>query len=133
MPDFDIRSESGEQLTIGGQITKPATAGAPPPWPNYPSNAAGFALVFSAKRRKDDAAPLVRHDNNPGTVAGDSFTAGGAQLFNGGAWTITLVKADTSAFTRTEELAYDVALIEPDGTRTVVSKGRWVVEKSVGL
>jgi hypothetical protein len=127
MPDFDIQSESGEQFSIGGQITKPVTVGQPPPWPNYPTSATGFKLTFTAKRRKTDPTPLVKRDSvaDPTNVS----------LANGGAWTVKLLAADTSLFTKTEELLYDVVLTEPGGGAdiTVVSEGTWTVEKSVGL
>lgn len=125
MPDFNIGSKSGEQWSFGGQITKPVTAGQAPPWPNYPTSAAGFTLRFTAKRSKADTTPVVLKDSvaNPADVI----------LQNGGAYTVKIIAADTSGFTETELLAYDLALIEPDGTRTVVSEGTWRVEKSVGL
>jgi hypothetical protein len=118
MAQFDIRSKSGEQFTIGGQITKPLTAGAPPPWPNYPAIATNFTCVFTAKRSKSDTSALVTHN---------------ATLQDGGAWLLTIVPADTSSFTRAEELAFDVVLNEPGGAKTVVCEGTWFVEKSVGL
>jgi hypothetical protein len=126
MPDFDISSESGEQFSIGGQITKPATVGQAPPWPNYPSNAAGHKLTFTAKRRKSDVTPLVKRDNvaDPTNVS----------LANGGLWSVKILTADTAAFAKTEELLYDVTLTEPSGGDiTVISEGTWTVEKSVGL
>lgn len=116
MSDFDIRSTSGEQFSIGGQITKPNFQGQAPPWPNYPSNAAGFTVTLYAKRRKQDTAVLV-------TRAG--------VLQNGGSWTVTLNKSDTVGFTKSEELLYEVWLVEPDGTETKISKGEWEIEKSV--
>jgi hypothetical protein len=125
VPDFDINSESGEQFSFGGQITKPAAPGLPPPWPNYPTNAAGYTLRFTAKRRKEDTTPLVQKDS----VANSTDVT----LASGGAWSVRILSADTTAFVRTEEMAYDVALLEPDGTKTIVSKGTWMVEKSVGL
>lgn len=118
MADFDIRSDSGEEFSIGGQITKPLLPGDPTPWPNYPSSAAGFSVVFTAKRNKADAAPVVQRT---GTLA------------DGGAWLVLIQDTDTTGFTRTEELAFDVALVEPSGVKTVVCKGTWSVDKSVGL
>lgn len=127
MPDFDIQSESGEQFSIGGAITKPATVGQAPPWPAYPSNASGHKLTFTAKRRKTDTAPIVKRDN----VA----DAANVSLANGGVWSVKILAADTSGFTKTEELLYDVTLTEPGGGAdvTVISEGTWTVEKSVGL
>lgn len=118
MVNFNIESKSGEQFTIGGQVTKPIVTGQAPPWPNYPTTATGFTLRFGAKRRKSDATLLV---DVTGTLA------------NGGAWTVTITAAATTGFTKTEELAFEVVLIEPDSTKTVVSEGTWEVEKSVVL
>lgn len=132
MADSDISSKSGEQFSISGQATKPANIGDPAPWPNYPSNATGFAIVFTAKRKKDDAVALVQHDNGPITVSGTTYNKGGASLANGGAWTVSILRADTVAFTKAEELVYDVWLMEPDGTRTQVADGEWEIGKSVG-
>lgn len=113
-----LTSWSGEQFPVSGQVTKPAQIGDPPPWPNYPTSASGFTCVFTAKRKKSDATPIVQR---------------ACTLANGGAWAVTIQAADTSGFTQTEELVYDVTLIEPDGTRTVVAFGTWEVSKSVGL
>lgn len=121
--DFDIRSQSGEAFSISGQITKPATPGAPPPWPGYPASPTGYTLRFTAKRSKQDATPLVQKDTTGAYV----------QLSPGGGYTVTILTGDTHAFTATEYLAYDLALIEPDGTATIVGSGSWTVEKSVGL
>lgn len=118
MADFDIRSKSGEQFSIGGQITKPAAVNDPPPFPPYPAVAAGYAVNFTAKRSPSDTTAVV-------TRAGT--------LQNGGAWSVAIVASDTSGFTKAEELAYDVVLTEPDGTKTVVCAGTWEIGKSVGL
>lgn len=120
MPDFDIDSASGEQFVIGGQVTKPLNnPPEPPPWPGYPNPAGGgYTIVFTAKRKPADTTPLVQRT---GTLA------------DGGAWTVTIDDGDTHDFTKTEDLAYDVVLNEPDGSKTVVSRGRWTVAKSVGL
>lgn len=115
----DFPSESGEQFTLSGQITKPANPNDAPPWPAYPpGSVAGYSCVFTAKRRKSDAAPVVQR---------------ACTLLPGGTWSVVIQSTDTSGFTKTEELAYDVTLTEPDGTRTVVCKGTWSVGKSVGL
>jgi hypothetical protein len=125
MATFEIESKSGEEFSIGGQITKPVTVGQPPPWPNFPSNATGYLLGFVAKRNKGDAIAVINRDSaaDPSSVV----------LGNGGAWTVKLLAADTTDFEKTEELLFDVTLIEPNGTRTVVCEGIWAVEKSVGL
>lgn len=104
-------------FSFGGQIRKPVTAEQAPPWPTYPTSATGYTLTFTAKRRRSDTTPLVQRT---GTVQ------------NGGAWVVNVLGGDTSAFTRTENLSYDVVLTAT-GEATVVSEGSWLVEKSVGL
>src|SRR3954464_1121478 len=100
---MDISSKSGEQFSCGGQVTKPLLPGDPPPWPNFPTVATGYTLRFAAKRKKTDATAVVLKDSvaNPSEVS----------LANGGAYTIKIVTADTTGFTRAEELVYDVVLI----------------------
>lgn len=116
----DIESERGEQFTLPGVITK-GTPAAPFPvgsWANY-------VVLFTAKRKRTDVAPLVQKDTAliGGVAKGPDGT---------GTYTVSIVTADTSGFTVTELLVYDVQLIEPDGTRTVVAKGTWRVRLAVG-
>lgn len=106
----------GEQLTLQGQVTKGGTP--------YPPTVTGFALTFTVKRKLGDAAPLIQRDSvaDPADVT----------LNVGGSYSVAIKTADTSAFTVTELLDYDVILTEPDGTKTVVDNGTLKVARGAG-
>jgi hypothetical protein len=116
MPDFDISSAAGEGFSIGGNMTRPAQPGDPPPFPPYPSNATGFVLTLVAERSPSDTAPIE--------VVG--------VISNGGAWTVIVPGNATLALTETENMEYSVWLKPPGSDPMLCARGRWTVSKAPG-
>lgn len=111
MPAKTIDSYRGEGFTETGRITKGGV--------NYPTGVwTGFEVLFTARRSPNSAILVTKSSTDSSQIA-----LGGT---GSGAYSITFVPADTSAFTVAELLGYTVELIEPGGlARTVVAYGVW--------
>lgn len=124
MPRQDIQSFVGEEFAVSGLVTKNG-AGFPL------GSVTNYNLLFTAKRKKSD--PLTAAIVAKALIARANYATGDVTLIVGGPYTVKIDHDDTAGkITKTELLYYDIVLIEPDGTQTVVDYGTWKISPGAG-
>ncbi len=87
-----------------------------------------IAAVFKRKRTDADGAAVFDHRYNVGVVENNGLTVPNTGSKNVGF--VTIEPSESSGFTKTELLAFDVVLREPDGRITTLRSGMLKVAAS---
>lgn len=126
MSDAAVSAQRGTTIKWRLTATIPATGAA------WDFTAAGQTVVLTLRRKTGDAAPVLQK-----TYSSDTPTAEPGLLVPAGAGNqefldVTLAPADTSAFTQTEFLLWDVILTDATGIKTAIAKGALTVRAGAG-